>query len=447
MSELTERDSVFYRNVLKKYPLVERGEGIYIWDASGKRYIDGSGGSVVVSIGHSVPEIREAMVRQAEKISFAHGTHFTSQPLIDLSREIVDMAPGPGYGKVYFLSGGSEAIETAVKMARQYFVEIGRPEKYKVISRWTSFHGNTLGTLAFGGHTKRRQYYLPLIKYTPHIPPANCYRCPWGKEPSSCELECALELEAAILREGPDSVMAFLAEPVVGATAGVLVPKDGYWQKIDEICRRYDVLIIVDEVMTGVGRTGKNFCIEHWGVQPHMIVMAKGLSSGYTPIGAVLVKNKIYDAFTKGDGSFVHGHTYSQNPLSAAICLEVLRYIKKRGLVARSAEMGRYLHERLRDLLDLPIVGDVRCLGLFAGVELVKDKASKATFAPADKVSQRVAAEAFEMGLITYPGNGGADGINGDHVLLAPPFIIRKEELDQLVGILRRAIEKVQRTL
>src|SRR4030043_690935 len=308
-------DHIFYRNLKKFYPTVDHGEGIYIYDTQGKQYIDGSGGAAVVGIGHRVKEITEAMIRQAERISFSHGSHFTSQATIDLASQLVTLSP-PGLTQVYFLSGGSEGVETAIKMARQYQMERGKHQKYKVISRWTSYHGNTLGALALSGHTGRRRHYLPLIQHTPHILPAYCYRCPFELEPAKCSLECALDLEKTILYEGPDSVSAFIAEPIVGATAGALVPKDGYFQKIREICDRYDVLLVADEVMTGIGRTGKNFGVDHWEVVPDMIIAAKGLSSGYTPVFAVFVKGGMHKNIKEGSGAFVHGHTYSQNPLS-----------------------------------------------------------------------------------------------------------------------------------
>jgi len=271
-------DHVFYRVPRKIYPKADRAEGVYIYDTEGKKYIDGSGGAAVVGIGHGIKEITEAMFQQAERISFAHSSHFTSQSAIDLASKLVGLSP-KGLNRVYFLSGGSEAVETSIKLARQYQVERGKPHKYKVISRWTSYHGNTLGALALSGHTVRRRYYLPLIQHTPHIVPAYCYRCPFGLRPEKCELECALDLEKTLLYEGPDFVSAFIAEPIVGATAGALVPKDGYFQKIREICDHYDILFIADEVMTGIGRTGKNFGVDHWGVVPDMIVAAKGLSS------------------------------------------------------------------------------------------------------------------------------------------------------------------------
>jgi adenosylmethionine-8-amino-7-oxononanoate aminotransferase len=429
------KDHVFYRNVKKFYPTAERAEGIYIYDTEGKRYLDGSAGAAVVGIGHGVREVSEAMLQQAGQVAFAHGSQFTTAAAVELASKLVKFSP-PGLKRVYFLSGGSEAIETAVKMARQYQVERGQPDKYKVISRWTSYHGNTLGALALSGHTGRRKLYLPLMPHTPHIAPAYCYRCPFGAAPENCSLECALDLEKTILYEGPDSVSAFLAEPIVGATAGVLVPKDGYFQKIREICDRYDVLLITDEVMTGMGRTGKNFGIDHWNVVPDMIVVGKGLASGYTPIYTVIVKDAIHDAIREGSGIFVHGHTYSQNPLSAAIACAVMDYLAKHNLVSRSATMGEYLLKALQLLYRHEFVGDIRGKGLFAGIEFVKDRKTKATFDPKLKLNARVANRAFEKGLITYPGGGGADGVNGDHLVLAPPLIIKEKEIDILVSIL-----------
>jgi adenosylmethionine-8-amino-7-oxononanoate aminotransferase len=437
-------DRVFYRNLKKSYPIVDHGDGVYIYDTQGKQYIDGSGGAAVVGIGHGVKEITEAMLRQAQRISFSHGSQFTSQTAIDLASELVRFSP-KGLTRVYYLSGGSEAIETAVKMARQYHVERGKPEKYKVISRWTSYHGNTLGALALSGHTGRRKYYLPLLQHTPHIAPAYCYRCPFGLEQEKCSIECALDLEKTLLYEGPDSVSAFLAEPIVGATAGALVPRDGYFQKIRELCNRYDVLLISDEVMTGMGRTGRNFGIDHWNVIPDIIVVGKGLSSGYTPIYSVIVKEEIHQTIKEGSGVFIHGHTYSQNPLSCAIALAVIDYLLKHDLVSRSARMGDYLIRVLQRLRKHDFVGDVRGKGLFAGIEFVKDKKTKEPFDPKLKLNGLIANRAFEKGLITYPGGGGADGMKGDHLLLAPPLIVTEEQVDKIVSILDQTFSEISR--
>jgi len=437
-------DHVFYRNPTKYYPTVDRAEGVYIYDRKGKAYIDGSGGAAVVNIGHGVKEIEKAMLKQASSVAFTHGTHFTSKAAIDLAERIVRMSP-KGLSRVYFLSGGSEAVETAVKMARQYQVDRGCPLKYKVVSRWASYHGNTLGALALSGHTGRRRYYQPLIQHTPHIVPAYCYRCPFGLEPNQCSLECADDLEKTILYEGPDAVSAFIAEPVVGATAGVLVPKNGYFQKIREICDRYDVLLIVDEVMSGIGRTGRNFAIDHWNVTPDMVVAAKGLASGYTPLYVVVVREEIHRTIKEKNGTFVHGHTYSQNPLSCAIGVAVLDYIGAKDLVRASAKKGKYLLEKLKTLYRHPIVGDVRGLGLFAGVEFVRDRKTKEPFNPKRRLNVLIGNRAFAKGLITYPGGGGADGVRGDHILLAPPFIITKAQMDRIVEILDESIREISK--
>jgi len=444
MPEHVNDDHVFYRNPSKFYPTAVKGQGISIFDATGKRYIDGSGGAVVVCIGHGVPEVREAMLSQAGQIAFAHGSQFTSMPAMQLAEKLVGMAP-EGLQRVYYLSGGSEGIETAMKMARQFQVDRGKPAKFKVISRWSSYHGNTLGALALSGHTGRRRYYQPLIQHTPHIAPAYCYRCPFGRSPESCNLECAQDLEKTILYEGPDSVSAFIAEPVVGATAGAVVPREGYLQRIREICDRYDVLLIADEVMTGIGRTGRNFGVDHWNVCPDLLVCAKGLAGGYTPLFCVMATEAIHRTIKEGNGAFVHGHTYSQNPLSCAVGLSVLEVIEQRSLVERSRIMGEYLLKKLQPLMDLPMVGDIRGLGLFAGVEFVRDKKAKTPFDPSAQVSAKVTDTAFDKGLIVYPGSGGADGVHGDHVLLAPPFIITEAEIDELVDILTRSIQEVSR--
>jgi len=446
MSRQPNDDHVFYRNLNRYYPAVQRGEGIYLYDTEGKAYIDVSGGAVVASLGHGLREIEEAMLTQLGNVAFAHGSQFTSPAAVALAERLVAMAPD-NMKRVYFLSGGSEAVETAVKMARQYQVDRGKPMKYKVISRWTSYHGNTLGALALSGHTGRRRYYQPLIRHTPHIAPAYCYHCPCGRKPESCALECADELEKTILYEGPDSISAFMAEPVVGATAGALVPKDGYFQRIREICDRYDVLLIVDEVMTGLGRTGRNFAVDHWGVKPDMIVCAKGLGAGYYPVFCVITTAAVHTAIKQGNGNFVHGHTYSQNPLACATALAVLDYIEKHDLVRRSAMLGTYLLEKLQLLYRHNIVGDVRGLGLFAGVEFVRDRKTKEPFPPARKVNALVSNLAFDKGLIVYPGGGGADGVNGDHVLIAPPFIITEREIDKMVAILDEAVGEVSSKL
>ncbi|MCP3926835.1 MAG: aspartate aminotransferase family protein [Desulfobacterales bacterium] len=439
------KENVFYRNLRKNYPVVDKAKGIYVWDNKGKKYIDGSGGAVVVSIGHSVPEIREAMIKQAEKASFIHSSHFTSDAVLECAELLCNLTPEKNLNKVYFLSGGSEAVESAIKLVRQYWREAGQPDKYKIISRWSSFHGNTTGALALGGHTSRRKHYLAIMQYTPHIEPPYCFRCAFNETPDNCSLQCADNLERAILHEGPDSVAAFIAEPVIGATAGAIIPIDGYWQRIRQICDKYDIKLIADEVMTGIGRCGKNFCMDHWNTVPDIIVLAKGLSSGYTPLGAVIAKEEIHQTIKRGSGLFVHGHTFGQNPLSAAVGAAVLKYINKKNLIERSRKMGTIFNKKLKDeLSDIDIVGDVRGLGLFSGIEFVCDKNSNECFENDLKINSQVAKQAFSRGLISYPGGGGVDGMSGDHILLAPPLIITEKQIDELVSILKRSILAVQ---
>ena len=441
------RSHVFYRTPDKHYPRAVRARGVWIWDERGNRYLDGSSGACVVCIGHGAPEIREAALAQMDKISFAHGSQFTTDACEEMAARVAALSRNPDLDRVYFVSGGSEAVETAVKLARQYWREKGKPERYKVISRWTAYHGNTAGALALGGHTGRRTPYMPLILHTPHIEPCYCYRCPFHRTPDTCELECAEALERCIRYEGPDSVAAFIAEPVVGATAGALVPPDAYWPRVREICDRYDILLIADEVMTGVGRTGRPLALERWGVSADLVVLAKGLASGYAPVGAVLAHRKIHDAIRDGSGRFVHGHTYGQHPVSMAVGAAVLRYIEEHRLIERSERMGRVLMERLERLRNIPAVGDVRGLGLFAGVELVADRDTREPFPPEWRVAERVGAEAFRLGLVTYPGSGGVDGIRGDHILVCPPFVITEEEISLLVELLEEAVRRVLREL
>ena len=436
-------DNLFRRIPGKNYPRAVRAEGVWVWDENGKRYLDGSGGACVVSIGHGVPEIARAVGERMSTLSFVHGSHFVTKDAEELASLVAALSTDPALSRVYFVSGGSEAVETAVKLARQYFRETGRPDRYKVISRWTSYHGNTAGALALSGHTGRRRHYMPLIAHTPHIEPCYCYRCPFGREPADCGLPCADSLERTLLYEGPDSVAAFIAEPVVGASAGALVPPPGYWPRIREICDKYGVLLIADEVMTGAGRTGKNLALEHWGVSADLVTLAKGLSSGYAPLGAVLCRDTIHDAVASGSGEFVHGFTFCQHPVSMAVGKAVLGYLKEYQLVERSAWLGGLLLERLRALSALPMVGDVRGLGLLCAVELVADKEGKTPFPPGPKIAGRVAAKAFADGLITYPGSGGADGVAGDHILICPPFTSGESDLDYIVGGLSKALKEV----
>jgi len=437
-------EHVFCRDWRKSYPKIDRGEGVYLFDTHGKRYLDGSGGPAVVSIGHGVfEEIIDAMVGQARKVCFPYVGHFMSEAQIELAKKIIGFAP-PGMSQVYFVSGGSEATEVALKLIRQYHKEHGNHSRVKVISRWQSYHGATIGALSLSGHTSRRADYLPYLLNFPHILPPYCYRCPFGKEYPSCDIYCAYDLERTIKREGKESIAAFIAEPIIGNTVGAAVPPPEYFPIIREICNRYGILLVVDEVITGFGRTGRNFGIDHWGVVPDLIITGKGISSGYAPLGAVIMHEGVYEVFTESKRStFFLGYTYSGNPLSCAVGLAVLRYIEKNDLVERSAQMGEYLFKRFSKMKELPMVGDIRGKGLLLGVELVIDKGERTPFERSRKIAETITSEAFVRGLILLSGSGTVDGVSGDHLVIAPPFIIEEEQIEEMAAILEKVILEV----
>lgn len=426
-------DNVFYRSVNKRLMEVDHGEGIYLYDTAGNKYIDACSGAAVANLGHAHPVIIEAMLKQAQKVAFSHLSRWTSQPAQQLAALVGELAPG-SLNKLYLVSGGSEATESALKMARQYYVERdGQSSKYRIISRWKSFHGNTIGALSMTGD-KRRKKYTPLLLNFPHIAPAYCYRCPFGKCQETCEIDCALDLERALKLEGPEYVAAFIAEPVGGAACGAIVPHKDYFKVIRQICDHYDILFIDDEVMAGFGRTGTMFSIDDFGVVPDLICAAKGMSAGYSPLGAVIAKQEVFDAFQKGSGVFVHGHTYGGNPLSAAVALAVVKTLVADNLAENSRSVGAYLLSKLQDkLLPFPFVGDVRGKGLMLGIEIVKDKATKEPYPVKQGMAEKLTVTLVKHGVIVYPGTGNADGENGDQFLLAPPLIITKDQADELV--------------
>ncbi|MCS7233669.1 MAG: aspartate aminotransferase family protein [Synergistetes bacterium] len=444
-----KNDFVFYRDFKHYHPIVERGEGIYIYDKNGKKYIDACSGALVSNLGHGIKEIAEAIYEQAQKIAFAHLSMLVSEPAIELALLLKDLAPGD-LNYTWFVSGGSEAVESAIKLARQYFLERDseKSSKYKIIGRWNSFHGNTLGALAIGGHISRRKPYIPMFMEFPHINPHYCYRCPFKLEYPSCDLRCAFELEDVVKREGAQYIAAFIAEPVVGATVGALVPPPEYWPIVREICDKYDILLIADEVMTGLGRTGENFAVNHWKVIPDMIVLGKGMSAGYSPLAGVIVSEKITETIKKGSGRFIHGHTYGGNPLSCATGVAVLKYILKHNLIENVKNMGAYLETLLRkDLCEIPIIGDIRGIGLMWGIEIVKDKNTKEPFPRSVNAISKVTNILTEMGLLVYPGSGAADGIRGDHFMIAPPFTLKEEEAIEIVHLLREGLKKASEIL
>lgn len=423
-------------------PVAARGEGCYIFDDAGRAYLDGSGGAAVSCLGHSDPDVRAAMRAQLDRIAFAHTGFFTSEPAEELAALLCAHAPD-GIGKVYLLSGGSEAVEAAIKLARQYFLETGQPDRHRLIARRQSYHGNTLGALAAGGNAWRREKYAPLLVETHHIAPCFEYHFR-GDDESAFDYgqRVANELDAEIERLGPETVMAFIAEPVVGATAGAVPAVEGYYRRIREICDRHGVLLILDEVMCGMGRTGTLFACEQDGIAPDIVTIAKGLGAGYAPIGAMLCSDTIHAAIASGSGSFQHGHTYHGHPLAAVAGRAVLGAILDRGLLAQVQTRGQTLSAALDARFGQhPHVGDIRGRGLFRGVELVEDRAARKSFDPARRLHAKIKTAAMDEGLICYPAGGTVDGRNGDHVLLAPPFIISEDEIGMLVDRLARAVD------
>ncbi|MBX2853669.1 MAG: aspartate aminotransferase family protein [Rhodobacteraceae bacterium] len=433
---------VFPRRMRGSLPVVAGGEGCYLVDTDGKRYLDGSGGAAVSCLGHGDAVVTGAIKAQLDKIAFAHTGFFTSEPAEELADLLAAHAPGD-LDRVYFVSGGSEAVEAALKLARQYHVERGNVNRTRLIARRQSYHGNTLGALAVGGNEWRRQQFRPLLIETSHIAPCYPYREQHeGESETAYALRAANALEAELLRVGPETVIAFVAETVVGATAGAVAPPPGYFKRIREICDQYGVLLILDEVMCGMGRTGWLFACEEDGVTPDILCIAKGLGAGYQPIGAMLCSTEIYNAVRDGSGLFQHGHTYIGHPTACAGGLAVVSAILERGLLPRVRAQGEMLQAALQARLGQhPHVGDIRGRGLFRGVELVADRTDKRPFEPNSALAARVKAAAFEQGLICYPMSGTIDGRSGDHVLLAPPFIISDAEIDALVEKLAAGIE------
>ncbi len=434
---------IFGRSTKGTLPTAVRGEGCYLIDADGRKYLDGSGGAAVSCLGHSDAKVRAALHDQLDRLAFAHTGFLTTEPAEALADRLIAEAP-EGIDRVYLVSGGSEAVEAALKLARQYFLEIGQPGRHRVIARRQSYHGNTLGALATGGNEWRRAQFRPLMVETSHISPCYEYR---GREDSESTeaygLRVADELETEIQRLGPESVMAFVAEPVVGATAGAVPAVPGYLKRIREICDRHGVLLILDEVMCGMGRTGHLYACLEDGVAPDMMTIAKGLGAGYQPIGALLTSAAIYNAIAKGSGFFQHGHTYMGHAMAAAAANAVLGRILDDGLLPRVREQGAKLDAALRDRFGQhPHIGDIRGRGLFRGIELVADRETKQPFDPARKLHAKIKANAFAEGLICYPMGGTIDGQIGDHVLLAPPFIIEDAQIDELTDKLSKAVDK-----
>ncbi len=436
--------SVFHRNPQHTLKRAVRGQGVSLFDAEGRQYIDASGGAAVSCLGHGHPDVIAAIKAQLDQLAYAHSSFFTTQACEDLAEFLAARAPGD-LDHIYFVSGGSEAIEAALKLARQYFVERGEASRSQFIARRQSYHGNTLGALAIGGNAWRRQPFLPLLMPAHHVSPCYAYRDQRADETEEQYAgRLARELEQKILEIGPDNVAAFVAETVVGATAGALPPVRTYLQRIREVCDRHGVLLILDEVMSGMGRTGHLFACAEDGISPDILVIAKGLGAGYQPIGAMLASRRIYDTIVGGSGFFQHGHTYMAHATACAGALAVQRVIERDGLLSNVLARGEQLRERLRDVFDgHPNVGDIRGRGLFVGVEFVQDKADKSPLDPARKTHARLKRRALDHGLMVYPMGGTIDGVRGDHVLLAPPFICTAADIDEIVARLARTVQDV----
>ncbi|HBV78233.1 MAG TPA: aspartate aminotransferase family protein [Alphaproteobacteria bacterium] len=423
-------------------PIAIAGAGCHITDATGKQYFDGSGGAAVSCLGHGDADIATAMKDQIDKLSFAHTSFFTSMPAEALADLLIANAPS-GIDRVYFVSGGSEAIEASLKLARQYFVETGSPQRSHIIARKQSYHGNTLGALAAGGNAWRREQFAPLLFTASHIEPCYRYRGKAdGESDHAYGQRMANALETEILRLGADKVMAFLAEHVVGATLGAVAAEWGYFTRIREICDRYGVLLILDEVMCGMGRTGSLFACDHDQVRPDIIAIAKGLGAGYQPVGAMLCSKEIYAAIAEGSGFFQHGHTYLAHPVACAAAHAVLSKIIDSDLPSRATMMGDKLMQALQSAFGQhPFIGDIRGRGLFIGMEFVADRAQKTPFDPALGLHRKIKAAAFEAGLLCYPMGGTIDGKNGDHLLLAPPFILEDSHIGEIIDKLTIAFD------
>ena len=444
-----QHPALLRRSFRKTFPLAVRGEGVYLWDESGKRYLDFCGSAAVNFIGHGVEEIPAAMAEQAKRLEFTHSSQFTTPVAEAYAQELLDFA-GEHFreGAVYFTCGGSESVETALKLARQYQIEVGQRGRHQVLSRAQSYHGSTLGALSVSGNRRRREIYLPMVREFAHIGVPYCYRCDYDCTDGcrNCGQQYAAQLDAAIL-ENPEQVAGFIIEPVSGATLGAVLPPPGYLESIAEICQRRGVLLIADEVMTGMGRTGKNFSVQHWGIEPDILVTAKGLSSGYAPLGAVIVTQKIVEAIASGSGAFLHGFTYNSHPISLAGGQAVLHRMQRQNLVqaadsAQPDSSGKSLAVALGGLRALPAVGDVRGIGLLWGVEFVADQKTKRPFPPDLNFAGAVGQAALRAGLLVYPMQGCVDGMAGDHLLIAPPATITRDQIDWSVAQLSDAIEE-----
>lgn len=442
MSYRFPQGNVFYRKLTASFPLIVRGDGVYLYDDRCKKYLDASGGAVVVNVGHGVEEIVETMADQAKKIAYVNGTQFTNEAAETLATEIAEVMPDP-LNKVYPLTSGAEATEAAIKLARQFWVQKGCEGKFQVISHNPGYHGSTLGALTVSGRPMGKRFYHPLLHDFPLIPIPSCYRCPYDDHYPKCLVKCGHALETVIRQEGPETVSAFIAEPIVGASGGAVVPPQEYFEVIREICDRYQVLFIADEILTGMGRTGKWLAMEHYGVDPDIVLLGKGLGGGYAPLSALVAQEELVTTIAEGAGSFVHGLTFSHTPVICAAGLATIRHMKAHRLVDRCAEMGAYLMNQLQQLYDFSFIGDIRGRGLLIGIEFVEDRESKRPLPRENQFAERIFEVALENGLVLWTHVGHVDGELGDLVMVGPPFIITHEQIDEIVNLLKTTLRAV----
>ena len=442
------QDHILYRDFSREYPTIVKGRGVYLYASEGNRYLDATGGPTLINIGHGVQEVADALHKQASEIAFVHGSTFRSQALMDLTAIMSEMAP-PGLNRVYITPGGTEANESAMKLTRIYHRGKDNLQRYKVIGRRQSFHGTCIGALSMSGHPGLRHGMGPLLLDFPMIVPPYCYRCPLDKIYPACDVACADDLERVILLNGADTILAHILEPVSGASIAAMTPPPEYYPRIREICDKYDVLMIDDEVMTGFGRTGANFALDHWGVVPDIITVGKGAGGGYVPLGAILVGDKVMEIhLEKGRGTFFDGYSHSGDPVSCAGSLATLKVIKRDKLVDRARDMGLYLAAGLQTLYDKhPTVGNLRGVGLMRGIEYVKDRATKEPFPREVGFARRVARGAFKRGVVITAGSSCIDGVAGDEMRLTPPFIITHDEIDEIIAALDESLTDVEQAV
>jgi len=441
-----QKSNVFSLDPTYSYPMIDHGEGVYIYDTEGRQYLDAIAGIAVTNIGYGRQRVADALAAQAKKLCYAVGNKFTTAPAEQLAAHIVRFTPGD-LNYVHFTSGGSEANEVAIKMARQYQVLRGKESKRLIASRWLSYHGATLGTLSATGSVGRRKVYLPMLLDFPHIPPAYCYRCPYGKSYPGCGLPCAHELEATIQKVGADQIAAFIAEPVVASVGGSIVPPAEYFPIIRATCDRHDILLIVDEVVTGFGRTGKHFAVDHFGLKPDILTTGKGISGGYAPMGAAIASEKIRALFVEKGAAFEHVFTYGGNPLSCAAAGEVLKIWEEEKLTQNAAQVGAYFGQKLQTMREHRIVGDARSIGLMGALEFVQDRASKEPFPTETRLGARILKAGLAHGLVTYPGSGMADGTRGDIISLYPPLTFTTAHVDEMIEKLDATLTDVEKGL